>query len=89
MFGFMAEALTQEIDMDSEELEVGIPSYNTKASTSSFLTVPTLRQDVRWFTREEVASAKELVVVPIPGETAAVSEGAISIPGPYAIAHHL
>lgn len=48
-------------------------------------------QDARWFSREEVAAARELVVVPTPGASGgAEAEGeALSIPGPYAIAHHL
>jgi hypothetical protein len=46
-------------------------------------------QDARWFTREEVASARELVVVPKPGELGGPADGVLSIPGPYAIAHHL
>ena len=45
-------------------------------------------EDCRWFTRAEVAGAKELVVsaaLDPTGENA----GGLSIPGPYAIAHHL
>jgi NAD+ diphosphatase len=71
MCGFVCEAESTDIDMDSEELE-----------------------DLRWFSREEVAAAKELVVVaPLSsssqGPATDAAEGALSIPGRYAIAHHL
>ena len=49
-----------------------------------------LHQDARWFTREEVAAAKELFVVPKPNELGGETEPPVlAIPGPYAIAHHL
>lgn len=71
MVGFVCEATSVDIDMDSDELE-----------------------DVRWFSREEVAAAKELVVTPLQHGAAGNSGNAggpppLSIPGPYAIAHHL
>lgn len=72
MVGFVCEATSVDIHMDSDELE-----------------------DVRWFSREEVAAAKELVVTPLQhGGAGSSSEDAggpppLSIPGPYAIAHHL
>lgn len=69
MVGFVCEATSVEIDMDSEELE-----------------------DVRWFSREEVAAAKELVVTPLSTKATAGGDDdgtRLSIPGPYAIAHHL
>jgi len=67
MCGFVCEAESTDIHMDSDELE-----------------------DLRWFSREEVAAAKELVVTPLSSQGHANdAEGALSIPGPYAIAHHL
>lgn len=70
MVGFICEATSVEISMDSDELE-----------------------DVRWFSREEVAAAKELVVTPLTSSpqlaAGADDDKALSIPGPYAIAHHL
>lgn len=73
MVGFVCEATSTDIKMDGEELE-----------------------DARWFSREEVAAAKELVVTPLQhgGGAESGSEDAggpppLSIPGPYAIAHHL
>lgn len=58
----------------------------------SLLSVCLHVQDARWFTREEVASAKELYATATqnPGERSSTdAEEALSIPGPYAIAHHL
>lgn len=71
MVGFVCEATSVDINMDSDELD-----------------------DVRWFSREEVAAAKELVVTPLQHGAAGDSGDAgipppLSIPGPYAIAHHL
>ncbi len=66
MVGFLCEATSKEIKMDTEELE-----------------------DCRWFTRAEVMGARELVVTAALDATAKDSAEALSIPGPYAIAHHL
>lgn len=45
-------------------------------------------EDCRWFSRAEVAGAKELVVSAALDPTGE-NPGGLSIPGPYAIAHHL
>ena len=45
-------------------------------------------EDCRWFSRAEVAGAKELVVSAALDPTGENARG-LSIPGPYAIAHHL
>lgn len=59
----------------------------TASSTEIFMDTDEL-EDCRWFSRAEVAGAKELVVSTALDSTGG-NLGGLSIPGPYAIAHHL
>jgi NADH pyrophosphatase NudC (nudix superfamily) len=68
------------------------PSHLWQATSTEIRLDTKELEDAQWFSREEVAGAKELVAVPLPNEaTGTQGEGQahISIPGPYAIAHHL
>lgn len=67
---------------------------STWQATSSKIRLDTKElEDAQWFSREEVAGARELVAVPLPNEATSMrteeGQANISIPGPYAIAHHL
>ncbi len=71
MIGFLAEAASEEINMDQNELEA-----------------------CRWFTRSEVAAAREIKVSGTATTQGVESEkesdaNTLRVPGPYAIAHHL
>lgn len=61
----------------------------TATATSTEIHIDTNElEDCRWFSRAEVAEAEELVVARRPGPSDESSK-TLSIPGPYAIAHHL